>query len=152
MKITTALAALLGALVLTSPVMADIYKWKDAKGVTNYSAEPPANVSDAVRVKVQGKMPSDSGVAVQRLETQREDARKAQEEAAKKPAAPATSDKKSPEQYAERCKQYRENLKTMQEHAQVRTTDSKGEVRTLTEEEKQSKLDETQRQIKAFCE
>jgi hypothetical protein len=153
MKITTALAAFLGTLLLASPVMADIYKWKDARGVTNYSAEPPANATDVVRVKVSGKMPSDSEAAVQNLEKQREDTKKAQEKEAKKPATPAsTADKKTPEKYTERCKQYQDNMKTMQEHAQIRVTENNGEVRTLTDEEKQAKMDETQRQMKAFCE
>lgn len=158
MKKTPALAAFLGTLLLASPALAaQIYKWVDEKGVTHYAAEPPPpNATQATQVKVQTRLPSDSEAAVQNLEKQREQARKSQEQSANKPAAPSApasgTDKKVPEQYAERCEQHRKNLKTMQEHAQIRMNDANGEPRTLTEEEKQAKLDETQRQIKAFCE
>lgn len=153
MKTTTALAAFLGTLLLASPVVADIYKWKDEKGVTNYGAEPPVSAKNVIPVKVSGRLPSDSEAAVQSLEKQREDAKKALDEKAKKPTTPTPSaDKKAPDQYAERCKQLHDNMKVMQEHAQIRIAGEDGQGKTLTEEEKQSKMDETQRQIKAFCE
>lgn len=151
-KTTTVLASFLGSVMLMSSASADVYKWVDEKGVTNYAAEPPSSV-DASRVKVQTRLPSGSLGAVEDLEKRREEARKTADEAAKKAGdAPAAPQKKDPEQYAERCKQYRADLKTMEEHAQIRLTDAKGEVRTLTEEEKQKRMDETRRQIKGFCE
>ncbi len=150
MKMTPALAAFLGTLLLASPAMAQIYKWTDEKGVTHYSADPPpANASNASQVKVQTRLPSDSEAATQNLEKQRAESRKAAEAGGEKPTTPA---KQPPEKYAERCKNLQENLKTMQEHARIKLTDEKGEVRMLTDEEKQAKLDDTQRQIKAFCE
>lgn len=156
MKMTPALAAFLGTLLLASPAMAQIYKWTDEKGVTHYSADPPpANASNASQVKVQTRLPSDSEAATQNLEKQRAESRKAAEAGKsskaedKKSAVPA---KQPPEQYAERCKSLRGNLKTIQENARIRLTDEKGETRMLSEEEKQAKLDDTQRQIKAFCE
>lgn len=153
-KTTTALASFLGTLLLSallpiSSASADIYKWVDEKGVTNYAAEPPSSV-DANRVKVQTRLPSGAESAVEGLEKQRSDARKAAEEAGRAPAPAAA--KPDPAQYAERCKQLRADLKTMEEHAQIRLTDAKGETRTLTEEDKQKRMDETRRQIKGFCE
>jgi hypothetical protein len=40
----------------------------------------------------------------------------------------------------------------MESHGRVTETDSKGEKRVLTDEEKNKRMDETRRQIKAFCE
>lgn len=148
-KTTTVLASFLGTLLLISSASAEIYKWVDEKGVTNYAAEPPSSV-DANRVKVQTRLPSGSLSAVENLEKQRDEAKKAADAASKTPA-PAAS-KPDPAQYAERCKQMRADMKTMEEHAQIRLTDAKGNVKTLTEEEKQQKMDEIRRQIKGFCE
>lgn len=64
----------------------------------------------------------------------------------------AAATAKTPEKYAEKCKQFRGNLQSMEEHARVKETDANGEVRVLTDEEKNARLDETRRQIKAFCE
>ena len=39
-----------------------------------------------------------------------------------------------------------------QSRGRIREADEKGETRYLTDEEKQQRLDDVQRQIKAFCE
>ena len=63
MKITTALAVLLGGLSLSTGAAADqFYKWTDAQGVTHYSADPPPkSATSTSEVKVSTKVPSGSG-------------------------------------------------------------------------------------------
>ena len=146
-------AALLGSM-LAAPVMAaQFYKWTDENGATHYSeSPPPATAKGAKEIKVQTRTPSGSSSAVENLQKQREATQKSLSEKAKagaKDTAPAKADKS---EYAERCKQYKSNLATMESNGRVSEKDSKGEKRYLTEEEKNKRMDETRRQIKAFCE
>jgi hypothetical protein len=162
MKMTTALAACFGMMLTSSVACAgQFYKWTDAQGVTHYTEEPPpASATGASEVKVSTKLPSGSQPAAAATAKKPGDkggksgATATGKKDGKTPAAgdkPAADDK-VPGQYAEKCKTLQANLQAMQEHARVKVADEKGETRVLTDEEKQSQLDETQRSIKAFCE
>lgn len=151
-KTLTCLA--LACLVTAGPAFADKYfKWTDAKGVTHYSdAPPPPDAASTGEVKVTTRLPSDSESAVERLEKQRAETLKnlnTPPTGAMPAAAPPKTDKS---QYAERCKQLRANLETLQNSARIREENEKGEVRALTDEEKQQRTEDTKRQIKGFCE
>ena len=153
-KLTT--LALLGALLAAPAMAAQFYKWTDENGVTHYSeAPPPDSVKSSTAIKVPSRQPSGAETATQNLQKQREAALKALDEAGKKGAstanAPAAA-KDNKEQYAERCKQLKANLAVMENSGRVSEKDDKGEKRILTEEEKTKRLDDTRRQIKAFCE
>lgn len=148
--------ALLGAVLLASPVMAgQFYKWTDEQGVTHYSEEPPPHTAkNAAEVKVQTRTPSGTAAAVENLQKQRDAATKAMTDAAKDKKTPADTPpaKADKSQYAERCKQLHTNLETMESHGRVTEMNEKGEKRVLPDEEKNKRMDETKRQIKAFCE
>ncbi|MDP2228098.1 MAG: DUF4124 domain-containing protein [Moraxellaceae bacterium] len=150
-KILTGVA-ILGFLMTGPAFAAKYFKWTDAKGVTHYSETPPppetADARDISTVKVQTKLPSDSERATEQLEKQRAEAAKATQKASGTPAPAPAVDKS---QYAERCKKLQDNLKAMEEHAQVREQDEKGEYRVLTDEEKTARMDATKREIKGFC-
>lgn len=156
-KTLTCLA--LASLAMTGPAFAAKYfKWVDSKGVTHYSeTPPPSDATETSQVRVQTRLPSDSESAVERLQKQRAEALKGTSAApGSTPAAgntPATDAPKADKsQYAERCKQLRANLEVLQNSARIREENEKGEVRALTDEEKKQRMDDTQRQIKAFCE
>jgi hypothetical protein len=51
----------------------------------------------------------------------------------------------------ERCKILQANLQAMQNHGRVKMADANGEVRVLSEDEKQQEMESTQKQIKIFC-
>lgn len=160
MKKTIALASLLAlALGVPAAEAAKFYKWTDEKGVTHYTIDPPPAGAKASEVRV--KTPSHSGAAT--------DAgtgagpKGAPAAGPKGPAGKPAAGKseaakeqkptpKGPEQYAEKCKNLRSNLQAMQEHAQVKVQGEGGEARVLTDDEKNARLDATQREIKAFCE
>ncbi|MCC2637609.1 MAG: hypothetical protein K0Q68_1328 [Moraxellaceae bacterium] len=164
MKRTLCLLSLVAPLLATAPAeAAKFYKWTDAQGSTHYSADPPpASASKASEVRVRSRQADEP--EAEQAEVTGEGAKPAtagKPAAAAKPAAKEAAaegkDKnaaaaKGPEQYAEKCKQLRSNLQSMEEHARVKEADDKGEVRVLTDEEKNARLDATQRQIKAFCE
>lgn len=145
------IAALFGAL-LAAPVMAaQFYKWSDEQGVTHYSESPPPETAKgATEVKVQTRTPSGSEAAVENLQKQREAATKSLTDAEKKKtsASPVKTDKS---EYAERCKKLQANLATLENSGRVSEPDDKGEKRYLTDEEKNKRMDDTRRQIKAYC-
>lgn len=150
MKKTLTCLALAG-LVLSAPAMAaKYYKWTDARGVTHYSeTPPPPEAVSSGEVRVQTNLPSDSESAVERLEKQRAETLKNMNAPAA--GAPAATPKVDKSQYAERCKQLRANLQTMQNSGRVKEQDEKGETRVLTDDEKKQRMDDAERQIKAFC-
>jgi hypothetical protein len=158
MKTTITLAALLGFLLITTPVNASeqFYKWTDAQGATHYTTDPPPkNINNATEVKIGTKLPSGSQEASEpkKADTAKADpkAEKKDKEKNKDSTASKTSNTKPPAQYAEKCKQLQGNLQALQDHPLVKETNDKGDVTVLGGDEKQSRLDETQRQIKAFC-
>lgn len=151
---------LLGSLSLSTVAAADqFYKWTDAQGATHYTVEPPPKTAaSAAEVKISTKVPSGSSAAASNLEKQRGDAAKklvdkalGKDKDGKTDPAAAKTDGKVPAEYAERCKTLQGNLQAMQEHGRVKMTNEKGEVTYLSDEEKQKQMDDTQRQIKAFC-
>lgn len=161
MKMTSTLAAFFAALLMASTTAAEqFYKWTDDQGATHYTAEPPpASAGKASEVKVRTKLPSGSKPAQSGTKSvptsaasgdTGKTAGKQDDKAGTKPA-PA-NDSKGPDEYSEQCKALKANLQAMEEHGRVKETDSAGEVRVLSDEEKQKRMDETQRQIKAFCE
>lgn len=158
MNKTIALASLLAlALGVPAAEAAKFYKWTDDKGVTHYTIEPPpaGAKSSEVRIKTRsysdaeepvpaaaGKGPKPApGASGQRAAPAKPDAAKEQK-----------ADTRTPEKYAEKCKNLRANLQSMQEHARVKVQEGGGEPRLLTDAEKNSRLEDTQRELKAYCE
>lgn len=153
LRIAALLALALGA---STAEAAKFYKWTDDQGATHYTVERPPAGAKAIEVHVKTSSVTDA--------EEPQPAAAAKAKAA--PAKPKVDDKgktkgkdekaetspKGPEQYAEKCKGLRENLKAMEEHARVKETTDSGEVRVLTDEEKNARMDETKREIKGFCE
>lgn len=154
MKTTITLGAFFG-LLLAAPIAdaAQFYKWTDEQGVTHYSADPPPkSAGNASEVKVRTKLPSGSAAAAENLQKQRDEEKKSAEKAAKKDGKADKAAAKTPERHAEKCKQLQTSRQTLEDYARVKETDANGEVRVLSPEEKEERVDEVQRQIKAFCE
>lgn len=152
MKTTTVLSIFLGLLLASTTVNAaqKFFKWTDEKGVTHYSETPPEDPKTKTSaVKVRTKLPSGSIESVKDQAKPKETKTKDSKDT-KTPDAPLAT-QKAPEKYAEKCKQLQTNLKVMEEHPRVHVTDEKGEVKTLTPEEKASQMDDTQRELKAYC-
>ncbi|MBA1275258.1 DUF4124 domain-containing protein [Stutzerimonas azotifigens] len=131
-------------LALSSGVMAgQVYKWVDAQGITHFSAQPPEGGSaEVVSTHVAPRRPIE-------------------------PPAPAPSQTFAPDQAtidrqvrqqvaaedAERaryCESMRTNLAQLRNNPRVRIEDG-GEMRRLTEEERQAHIGETEKKIGADC-
>lgn len=150
-RIAALLALALGA---STAEAAKFYKWTDEQGATHYTVEAPPAGAKASEVRIKTSSVTDAeepqpaaaaGAKAAPAKAKGDDKAKAKDEKAE--AAP-----KDPAQYAEKCKGLRANLKAMEEHARVKETTDSGEVRVLTDEEKNARMDETRREIKGFCE
>lgn len=161
MKTIPSLLTCLAIAVATVPAQAasKFYKWTDEQGVTHYTIDPPpatAKASSEVKVRnpytsVDAPAAPADGKAAGGAAAGKDDKAKGKDKEKDKDTA-KKDDKAGDERYAERCQKLRADLQTIQEHARVRVSDSGGEARTLSDEEKSAKQDEIQRQIKAFCE
>lgn len=166
MKITTTFGALIGVLTLNALLIATpasaaekFYKWTDEKGVTHYSIDPPPKeVGNASSVKISTKHSAVTGAddtesagseKASAGGKENKDGKDAKSD--KEKTSAAKSDKKAPDQYADKCKQLQSNLQVLKDHGQAREKNEKGEIVVLDDTEKQNRLDDTQRQMKAFC-
>ena len=164
MNKTIALASLLAlALGVPAAEAAKFYKWTDDNGVTHYTIKPPpaGAKSSQVRIKTQSFTDAEEPSEASSPGTGKKAAPKKGKEGKAGDAASDKAGKTDKEakdgadktgKYAEKCIKLRADLKTIQEYVRIRTTDEKGEQRTLTEEEKSDRKDDIERQIKAYCE
>jgi hypothetical protein len=131
---------MVGLLISPWCLAGQIYKWVDAQGVTHFDAQPPQG-QEATTVFTPSPAPS-------------------------KPASPKRSDvigdqqaidKSVKAQVAEQqaqlkafCEQVRTNLAQLQNNPRIRE-DVEGEMRRLTEQQRQERITETQKQIGDNC-
>jgi hypothetical protein len=134
-----------------------VYKWVDEKGVTQYSTTPPPGMP-AQTIKAEPnkqvapeKVASDTG----------KDNKGAAEGIPGETTAQTSPEGKRPDdpQRAEQkaigekvCQELRDNLERMQRYTRLYEKDAQGEITWLTEEQRQQRIEETQQQIKEFCE
>jgi len=143
MIITSSLLLAMSATAMASQV----YKWVDAQGVTHFSAQPPLG-QEATSINT--ATPQPKPVAIE-----------------EKKAAPTFKDIADPEQAAidkkvkqeiaakevkrkQYCDEVRTNLAQLQNNPRVRM-EIEGEVRRLSEDERQSRISEAQKSISQNC-
>lgn len=141
MRLTIFAGSLL--LTLSGAVMAgQIYKWVDAQGVTHFGAQPPQG--QAAQSLSTATAPPKPSLAPLEAAGSGESEQRAIDQSVKKQVA---------DQEAERqryCTALRTNLAQLQNNPRVRVED-KGEVRRLSEEERQARISETQKKIADTC-
>jgi hypothetical protein len=138
-------------LISSNTVLAGkIYKWTDAQGNVHYGSEKPAD-ADAEKMKVDT---STTGVetgaeALDNLKQQADDeAERIKEEGiAEQPPVPSLPMK----EVKRRCQAARQDLATIQSRGQMRERDEKGEVRYVSEEEKQRRIKAAKKQVREYC-
>lgn len=138
---------IVGSLLLamsSTTMAAQVYRWVDAQGITHFGAQPP------------------EGQAAQTLNTVAPPPKPSAPEAATGESHAPLGDQQAidrkvkqqvVEQEAERkryCETLRTNLAQLQNNPRVRV-EEKGEVRRLTEEERQARITETQQKIGEHC-
>lgn len=130
-------------LALSGAVTAgQVYKWVDAQGVTHFGAQPPqGQTAQSLNTATAPPKPSPapleaagSGESEQRAIDQKVKVQVAEQEAER-------------QRY---CTALRTNLAQLQNNPRVRVEDQ-GEVRRLSEEERQARISETQNKISDTC-
>ncbi len=123
---------------------AQIYKWVDAQGVTHYDATPPAG-APAEQVDLQASPPPSSGSSAPR-NTEPDPAAHQRAIDAKVKKQAAVEEKKR----QANCEIIRTNLAKLKTYSRIREPVEDGYKR-LTQEERQARIDETEKMIAEYC-
>ena len=133
----------------TSSMAGQIYKWVDAQGVTHFGSQPPHG-QQATSVNTATPPPAPA------LSAPTSDATQAESAGATDPDQAAIDEKVRKEVAAEQaqrkqyCESIRTNLAQLQNNPRVRV-EIDGEVRRLSEEERQQRIGEAQKSIAENC-
>jgi hypothetical protein len=140
--LTTTVLNLSGSLASTGEV---VYRWMDKNGnPVNSDRPPPQGVKYEVistKSSMVREVAPDEGAVPLKVKPSADNAFKPVD--AKQPAV-----EKNPEY----CQRAKDNLLQIDSHGQIRLRNDQGEVRYLTEEEKEAERKKAQDAIKAFCE
>ena len=126
-----------------------IYKWTDAEGKVHYGSEKPAD-ADAEKMKVNtDKTGVESGTALDDLKQQVDDeAERIKEEGIPaQPPVPSLSMK----EVKKRCQAAKQDLATIQSRGQLRERDANGEIRYVSDEDKQRRIKAAKQQVREYC-
>jgi hypothetical protein len=143
-----------GALILATALLtfssfgahagAVVYRWKDAAGNPVNSDRPPPQGTDYEVISTTSSMvrPVDAQEGAVPLQV--------------KPTAnndfkPVEADKPAVEKNPEYCQRAKDNLLQIDSHGRIRLRDDQGEVRYLTEEEKEAERKNALDAMKVFC-
>ena len=124
---------MVGLLVSPWCMAGQIYKWVDAQGVTHFDAQPPQG-QEATTVLTPSPPPRSNVIGDQQAIDKSVKAQVAEQQA----------------QLQVFCQQARTNLAQLQNNPRIRE-DVEGEMRRLTEQQRQERITETQKQIGDNC-
>lgn len=131
--------------ITCNSIAAGIQKWVDEGGQIHYGDSPPARVSSEP-IKV-SRPPSDPGKPLPRF-TPGEDA---EEQVDEHPDQQAPVKETSEEQAREACEKAQKDLKILKRSTRIRLKQSDGSVHYMTREEIEQRLEQTEEDIKLFC-
>lgn len=147
----TAICASLLILCAPAGAASKFYKWVDESGVTHYSQSPPPDGTRSEEVRTSSKASSDQEEALDNLESKRNAAAKARQEAAKEQATKAAAEPTAEEKEAQkkRCEQHRANLDALKNMPIVRQENPEtGEKEVLDEGKRAEMIKQTEEALK----
>jgi hypothetical protein len=134
-----------------SALAGQIYKWTDAEGKVHYGSEKPADTATAEQMKVNtSRTGVDTGTeALDDLKQKADDeAEKIKEEGIPpQPPVPSLPMK----EVKQRCQQAKNDLLVIQSRAQLRERNEKGEIRYVSDKEKQQRIKAAKQQVREYC-
>ncbi|WP_405120228.1 DUF4124 domain-containing protein [Pseudomonas leptonychotis] len=143
MIITSSLLLAMSATAMASQV----YKWVDEKGVTHFSAQPPQG-QQATSVNTATPQPkpapAEASKAAPTFESIADPEQAAIDEKVKQEVAAKEAERKK------YCTDVRTNLAQLENNPRVRV-EVDGEIRRLSEEERQTRITEAQKSISENC-
>jgi hypothetical protein len=150
-RIMLLVCGLLGCSVAQQAYAANnIYKWVDANGEMQYTQFPPPEGVEVIDVQTQAPPTDNSARERAKLQKQveaSEEQRKKQQEAETRAAQQADIDRIT----KDNCVKAKKNLVVLQQGGEKRYMTSEGEVLRLTEEDRQQRIAEANKQIQEFC-
>jgi len=146
-KKLTYLLSLSAAMLISFDSMAKMYKWVDEEGNTHYSQSPPLGQSSE---QIAPPPSVDTESAQKALEKRREAFSEADEAKAK---ADEEQRKKDDELALKEknCRLSKSRLDALQNTRRIRSVDDEGNVSRATEEERQSRVEDTKQKVKKWC-
>lgn len=135
----------------SAAVLADkIYKWTDTDGNVHYGSEKPADApAEKMKVNTDKTGVNRGAEALDNLKQEvDDDAEKIKEEGI--PAQPPVPSLPMKE-VKQRCQAARQDLATIQSRGQLRERDANGEIRYVSDEEKQSRIKAAKQQVREYC-
>jgi hypothetical protein len=140
MILTSSLLLALSATAMASQV----YKWVDAQGVTHFGAQPPQG-QQATSINTAAPQPKPAEPeATTTFENETDPEQEAIDRKVKQQVAAQEAERKK------YCESVRTNLAQLENNPRVRV-ETDGEVRRLTEEERQQRIGEAQKAIADNC-
>jgi hypothetical protein len=122
---------------------AQVYKWVDAQGVTHFGAQPP----QGQQVETVNTVTAPAKPAATPQSVEQDEAEADQSNIDRKVKQQVAAQEAERKRY---CETMRTNLAQLQNNPRVRVEDN-GETRRLTEEERQSRINETRDKIAENC-
>lgn len=139
------------ALSASSTVLAGkIYKWTDADGNVHYGSEKPADTeAESIKVDTEKTGVTTGADALDRMIQEDEDkADKIKEEGI--PAQPPVPTLPMKE-VKRRCNQAKQLLAAIDKTGQLRERDEKGNIRYVSEEERQAQIKSAKKMVREYC-
>jgi len=131
--------------------VAGIYKWTDAEGNVHYGQQRPAGTSSE-KMQVPQHAPIDKS-SYKRPGQKSADEKTDKASADKKAEEPAEEKETKAEkkQRMANCEKVRKNLATMKSNSRIRSKDEDGNIRYLSDEEKQARMNKSQQALDKHC-
>ena len=148
LKKTFIFMTFIGLLPLTAH--AAIYKWVDENGKVVYSQQKPLNTKTE-KVKVSSRIPEDTSTYNKASSKKKTDDKAATDKAANNKQAANTKPEKSPEERAASCRKAQASLQALASRGRIRVKNTEGEIRYMSEEEKQQRIKREQARVKENC-
>jgi outer membrane murein-binding lipoprotein Lpp len=142
-----AMAVVLGLTLVSGPIHAAMYKWKDANGQVHYTQSPPPEGVTGEAVKPPPKVDTES--AVEELKSKQEGFDKRLEEKAKADSEASQAAEKAAEK-AKYCEDLRNNLAGLQSAQRIFTGEGE-ERRRMDEDERQARIKEINDKLAKDC-
>jgi len=126
-----------------------MYKWKDEKGVTHFSENPPPDGRQAEKIEV--KPVGGDRPAVPPPETWRQKELESKQHKAKAEGADEISRKRAEEKREEKCRAYKQELDTLTNTQRLFRLNDKGERIFMEDKERNERIEDAKRMIRDNC-
>jgi len=146
-RVYSVLLLILGLTAGASAAAVTTYKWVEADGTVQYSQTPPLGIPFE---QIEAEPGAPPVAAQERLEATKKRVEELRTQRLERDKEAADVEKKKAEQMG-RCRQAQSNLNTLRTGSRLRYTDAAGQVKFLSDEERQKRLSTAEEQVQKYC-